>query len=139
MLWTHFSKVIKQPFRRGANLNRFLKKEMPLLLRCNIFLFSTRFRGLMHKKPNSFVYIFVTNFQFFHNNSARVCPIKLKIGVLYYKNDAFPNTDFYLSADVPLKEKFTKENNIYRRKTWQTYILEEFTCIFLPLKIKVFL
>ena len=54
-----FSKVIKQPFRKSVNANRFLKKY---------FFFSTLFKEahrLMYKKSNSFVYKFFVNCQVF--------------------------------------------------------------------------
>ena len=42
----------------------------------------------MYKKSNSFVYKFVANFRFL-NNSVRILPIKLKIGMLDHTNNTF--------------------------------------------------
>ena len=38
----------------------------------------------------------------FLNNSVRVYPIKLKLGMLDHKNNTFRNTVFEISVDVPL-------------------------------------
>ena len=67
-----------------------------------IFFFLIRHVGktsrLMYKKSNSFVYIFAVSCQFFPNNSGRVCPIKLKIGMLYHISNVIRLTFFrYLS------------------------------------------
>ena len=48
----------------------------------------------MYEKSKSFVYKFVVNYQVFYNNSVRVYPIKLKIGILYHVNNTFQNTVF---------------------------------------------
>ena len=34
-------------------------------------------------------------------NSVRICPIKLKVGVLYHMNNTFQNTAFQIPVDVP--------------------------------------
>ena len=39
----------------------------------------------------------------FLNNSVRVYPIKLKIGMLDHMNNTFENTVIQISVDVPLK------------------------------------
>ena len=83
--WTNFLKVIKQPIRRSLNLNGFVKKY-PCYY--DLIFFSPRHRletrRLMYKKSNSCVYIVVVIYQLYPNNSVRVCPIKLKIDMLYH-------------------------------------------------------
>ena len=83
--WTNFLKVIKQPIHRGLNLNGFVKKY-PCYY--DLIIFSSRHRletrRLMYKKSNSCVYIVVVICQLYPNNSVRVCPIKLKIDMLYH-------------------------------------------------------
>ena len=51
----------------------------------------------------------------FLNNSARVYPIKLKIGMLDHMNNTFRNTVFQISVDVPLiwRESLTSSNNSF--------------------------
>ena len=49
---------------------------------------------LMYKKLNSFVYIFVVSCWFFQNNSSRICPVKLKIGMFYHMNNVIRLTVF---------------------------------------------
>ena len=56
----------------------------------------------MHKKSNSFVYTFVINCQIFPKSSGRVCPVQLKIDVVYHMNNTFRNTVFLISVEVPL-------------------------------------
>ena len=83
--WTNFLKVIKQPIRRSLNLNGFVKKY-PCYY--DLIFFSPRHRletrRLMYKKSNSCVYIVVVIYQLYPNKSVRVCPIKLKIDMLYH-------------------------------------------------------
>ena len=64
--------------------------------------FSTKLSSLMYKKSNSFVYIFVVNYQFSPNNSVRVRPTNLKIDMLYHINYTFRSTVFSISVDVSL-------------------------------------
>ena len=40
-----------------------------------------------------------------------MCPIKLKIGILYHVNNTFQNTTFLISVDVPLTFKRFFKNN----------------------------
>ena len=49
----------------------------------------------MRKNLNPFVYMFIVKFLVFPNNSMRVYPIKLKIGMLYQINDTFGNAVFF--------------------------------------------
>ena len=83
--WTNFLKVIKQPIRRSLNLNGFVKKY-PCYY--DLIFFSPRHRletrRFMYKKSNSCVYIVVVIYQLYPNKSVRVCPIKLKIDMLYH-------------------------------------------------------
>ena len=61
-----FLKVVKQFFRSGENFKRFLIKKCPCYHVLTIFLSTfLETHRLMYKKLNSFVYIFVVNFQFF--------------------------------------------------------------------------
>ena len=39
------------------------------------------------------------------NNSVRVCPMKLKIGMLDHMSNTFWNSVFWISVDVPLRNK----------------------------------
>ena len=57
----------------------------------------------MHKKSNLFFYKFRVSFQFFLNNSVRVCPIKLKIDMVHHISNTFWNFIFCHCAlnDVP--------------------------------------
>ena len=38
----------------------------------------------------------------FSNQSIKICPIKLKIDMLYHMNKSLQNTAFYIFVDVPL-------------------------------------
>ena len=67
----------------------------------------------MYKKSNFFIYIFVVHCQFYPNNSVGVCPINLKICMLYHMNNTFQNTAFYISVDVPLIKSVNSENYIF--------------------------
>ena len=93
--WTHFLKVIKQPFRRGVNLNRVLKKWP-----CYYFLifFASqkvlKAHYVMWEKSDSIVHIFVFSCQFLQINSVWKCAIKLKIDMLYTMNNTFRNIVF---------------------------------------------
>ena len=96
---SHFSKV-------STSADFF--KEMSLLLRPDNVLFSTRFyTHIMYKKSNLFVYTFDAICQFFPNNSVRVYPIKLNIGMFYHMSNTFGNPVFKIFADVPLMHLHT--------------------------------
>ena len=74
----------------------------------NILIFfllnTTEKHRLMYKKSDSFVYVFVTNCQFFANNSVTVCPIKLKTDMLHHINNTFRNTVFWMLINVSLRD-----------------------------------
>ena len=61
---------------------------------------------MIYKKSNSIVYKFVVNCQVFLNNSVKVYPMKLNIGMLDHMSNTFQNTFFKISVDVPLKYAF---------------------------------
>ena len=46
----------------------------------------------------------------FLNNSVRVYPIKLKLGMLDHMNNTFRNTAFQISVDVPLKSLYRERS-----------------------------
>ena len=76
-------------FFKKKSLNSYFAT---MLWRTNNLFFSTL--GLMYKKPNSFAYKFVASCQVFLNNSVRVYPIKLKLGMLDHMNNTFRDTVF---------------------------------------------
>ena len=62
----------------------------------------------MHKKSNTFVYKFFVKLSAFLNNSVRVYPVMLKIGILYYTNNTLRNTVF-----LDICQYFFKNNCFY--------------------------
>ena len=84
-LFLSLLKVIKQPFWRGVNFNQ-VRVAFPSQHRLDT--------SLTYKKSSTFAYIFVANHQFFPNNSAGVCPIKLKADLLYRMSNTSWNTVF---------------------------------------------
>ena len=79
--------VIKQLFRMHLQrLTQQIYNETSLFRHLNIFFLFTRSFGvtqrhLLYTKLKLIVCIFVTNCQFFSNNSVKTPPIKLKIGL----------------------------------------------------------
>ena len=77
-----------------------ISKRYKPQLRPKIFLFlNTAWRHcLMYKKSNLFAYVFDVNGYFSPNKFVRVCPVKLKIDMVYHMNNTFWKTAFrYLS------------------------------------------
>ena len=61
----------------------------------------------MHEKSKLLVCIIVSNCRFFQITQDelykdRICPIKLKIGMLYHMNNIFRQAIFYISVPEPL-------------------------------------
>ena len=96
---------------KDLNLDRFIKK--PLCYKncshsnyaANIFFFSTDnfgdARHLVYKKLILFVYIVIIIYLFFGKNFGKLCPIKLKIDILYHMSNAFDSQFFrYLSLSL---------------------------------------
>ena len=83
-------------------------KEMSLLLRPNYYFFLASHFGekycisCIKGQIRLYTHKFIVRRQFFSNNSFRIYPVKLKIGVLCQINNIFQNTVFKISVAMRL-------------------------------------
>ena len=87
---------------RGVKLNRFLKKS-PYY---NVLIsFSSQHileTHRMMRKSRTRLFIYFLSIISFPNNSGRVCPLKLKIGMPYHMNNTFQNIVFLVICQCAL-------------------------------------
>ena len=76
---------------------RQIYEEMSLLLRLNSFFFMTHYFGDASfdiQKVELVCLSICHQLSVFPNNAVRICPITLKIGMLYHMNNDFLSIDF---------------------------------------------
>ena len=109
-MWKLNSNYIAIPYFlcacRSVNLNTFIKKrhderEFVKHPKANTFFswksYLEHSRRLVYKKLKSYI---CRKWPVFPNNSNNICPIKLKIGMLYYRKNTFRHSVY---LDISLK------------------------------------